>query len=184
MKKQWLPFSVLCALAATGVGTLAGGGNSGPGGDESKVQQGFEISPVPLDLRGKNRALVGLGSYIVNAQGGCNDCHTCPSYADTPFDDGEGAINSANYLAGGVPFGPFSSANLTPDAEGNPGGLTLEEFVSAIRTGEDPHAPGVILQVMPWFVFRNMTDRDLHAVYEFLRSIPPAEPGDCDFPGQ
>src|SRR6185369_11917124 len=48
---------------------------------ESKVQQGFAIAPVPLDLRGKNRALVGKGSYIVNAQSGCNDCHTTPSYA-------------------------------------------------------------------------------------------------------
>src|SRR5690242_8044534 len=44
--------------------------------DESKVQQGFEIAPVPLNLAGKNRALVGLGSYIVNAVGDCNGCHS------------------------------------------------------------------------------------------------------------
>ena len=36
--------------------------------NESKIQRGFEIAPVPLNLAGKNRALVGLGSYIVNAQ--------------------------------------------------------------------------------------------------------------------
>ena len=35
----------------------------------SRVRIGFEIAPVPLDLRGKNRALVGLGSYLVNATG-------------------------------------------------------------------------------------------------------------------
>ncbi len=29
-----------------------------------------------------------------------------------------------------------------------------------------------LLQVMPWPVYANMTDRDLKAVYEFLRSIP------------
>ena len=29
-----------------------------------------------------------------------------------------------------------------------------------------------LLQVMPWPVYSNMTDRDLKAVYEFLRSIP------------
>jgi hypothetical protein len=40
--------------------------------DESKIKRGFEIAPVPLNLEGKNRALVGLGSYIVNAQAGCN----------------------------------------------------------------------------------------------------------------
>src|SRR5215472_16842613 len=43
---------------------------------ESKIQRGFEIAPVPLNLAGKDRALVGLGSYIVNAQADCNGCHS------------------------------------------------------------------------------------------------------------
>jgi hypothetical protein len=49
------------------------------GGDEreeSKIRRGFEIAPVHLNLEGKNRALVGLGSYIVNAVGDCNGCHS------------------------------------------------------------------------------------------------------------
>lgn len=33
---------------------------------DSRIEQGFAIAPVPLNLEGKNRALVGLGSYIVN----------------------------------------------------------------------------------------------------------------------
>jgi hypothetical protein len=37
--------------------------------EESQIQQGFAIAPVPLNLAGKNRALVGLGSYLVNAIG-------------------------------------------------------------------------------------------------------------------
>jgi len=36
--------------------------------NESKIRRGFEIAPVPLNLNGKNRALVGLGSYIVNGR--------------------------------------------------------------------------------------------------------------------
>jgi hypothetical protein len=47
---------------------------------EGRIQQGLAIAPVPLNLHGNNRALVGLGSYLVNALGGCNDCHTCPTY--------------------------------------------------------------------------------------------------------
>ena len=43
--------------------------------NESRIQQGLEIAPVPLNLEGKNRALVGLGSYIVNAHVPCNECH-------------------------------------------------------------------------------------------------------------
>ena len=55
--------------------------NQGNGQDEREleVQIGFRISPVKLNLKHKDPELVGLGSYIVNAQGGCNDCHTCPS---------------------------------------------------------------------------------------------------------
>jgi hypothetical protein len=44
--------------------------------EESRIQRGFEIAPVSLNLQGKNRALVGLGSYIVNAVGDCNGCHS------------------------------------------------------------------------------------------------------------
>jgi hypothetical protein len=43
--------------------------------DDPRIRRGFEIAPVPLNLRGKDPALVGLGSYLVTS-GGCNDCHT------------------------------------------------------------------------------------------------------------
>ena len=33
-------------------------------GGESEIQRGFQIAPVPLNLAGKNRSLVGLGSYL------------------------------------------------------------------------------------------------------------------------
>jgi hypothetical protein len=32
-------------------------------------------------VRRKDFVFVGLGSYLVNAAGGCNDCHTNPPYA-------------------------------------------------------------------------------------------------------
>ena len=141
------------------------------GGDESKIQQGFALAPVPLDLRGKNRALVGLGSYIVNT-GGCNDCHTVPPYAPghNPFLGQPPQINVATYLGGGDHFGPFISRNITPDANGLPAGLTRDQFITALRTGIDKD--GEILQVMPWPVFGLKTDRDLNAIYEYLTSIP------------
>ena len=144
-----------------------------PEDDGSQIQRGFEIAPVPLDLKGKNRALVGLGSYIVNT-GGCNDCHTNPPYADggDPFQGQPEQINVNCYLSGGVEFGPFVSRNLTPDSQGLPAGLTLDQFIHTLRTGEDPEDPGDLLQVMPWPVFGKKTTRDLTAIYEYLRSIP------------
>ena len=156
---------------------------------ELEVQIGFSIAPVKLNLEDKDPELVGLGSYIVNAQGACNDCHTCPSYAPghNPFPPvgGDGQINAATYLAGGVDFGPVTSANLPPDANGRPEGLTLEQFEIAIRTGHDP-VRNDNLAVMPWPIYRHMTGRDLDAIYAFLSSIPPAKTPDihCKNAGQ
>ena len=146
---------------------------------DSIIQRGFEIAPVPLNLKGRNRALVGLGSYIVNT-GGCNDCHTNPSYAEggDPFLGQPEQINVPCYLSGGMDFGPFRSRNLTPDQHGLPAGLTLEEFIHVLRTGEDTTSPfnppfdNGLLQVMPWPVFGKKTDRDLTAIYEYLSAIP------------
>ena len=178
--------------------------------EESKIQRGFAIAPVPLNLAGKNRALVGLGSYIVNGQADCNGCHSAgPAtefamggnpYLLRPFFSGTEKINPATYLGGGRNFAPlvpgsmsFFSRNLTPDNTGLPeGGHTLREFIEIIRTGVDmdslhpttcpPNAPnpscvpfpfdGTRLQIMPWPIYKNMTDRDLEAIYEYLSAIP------------
>ena len=43
---------------------------------DERILKGFRIAPVPLNLHHLDPTLVGLGSYIVNAQGACNDCHT------------------------------------------------------------------------------------------------------------
>jgi hypothetical protein len=142
---------------------------------DERIARGFAIAPVPLNLNGKNRAFVGLGSYIVNAQGGCNDCHTNPPYAagGDPFMGQPLKINAARYLAGGTPFGPtLMSANITPDAMGLPAGLTFQEFLHVMRTGDDPDEPGEKLQVMPWPVYGQLRWGDLRAVYEYLRAIP------------
>jgi cytochrome c553 len=174
------------ALAGTPPGNGMGHGRRASG-SESRVQRGFDIAPVQLNLQGKNRDAVGMGSYIVNATGLCADCHSCPTYAPghNPYaPGGDGQINADSYLAGGVAFGPFVSRNLTPDPNGRPAGLTPQEFVQAIRTGHDPDDPNQILQVMPWPILRNMTDHDLLSVYAYLSAIPPAVPGTCTGPGE
>jgi hypothetical protein len=164
---------------------------------DSRIARGFQITPVSLHFKREDREAVGSGSYLVNAVGGCNDCHTCPSYAPghnpygLPFgppNGGDGKINDKNYLAGGVVFNPpgVTSANLTPDkASGLPEeGNTFAQFRHLMRTGHDPAENNRILQVMPWPVFRNMTDEDLRSIYLYLKAIPHAEPGSCVAPGQ
>jgi hypothetical protein len=125
----------------------------------SKIQQGFAIAPVPLNLAGKDRSLVGFGSYLVNAIADCDGCHNPGPGANEflpngnpyllrppsgPY-GGRKIINPATYLGGGRDFGPFVpgsadiiSRNLTPDRTGRPeGGHTFAEFVQIIRTGID-----------------------------------------------
>lgn len=143
---------------------------------ESLVKRGFQLVPpgVHLNLTGKKRSLVGLGSYIVNTSG-CVDCHTYPSYLPNgdPFKGEPEMINFAQYMSGGRQFGPFTAENITPDSTGKPSGLTLKDFIITLRTGHNPNdPPGEILQVMPWPVYGKKTDHELKAIYEFLRSIP------------
>ena len=160
----------VAALASIGV-TWAMAALVAQGG--STIKRGAELAPVPLNTKGLNPALVREGSYIVNAQGGCNDCHTVPSYAagGNPFMGESEIINGPCYLAGGAQFGPFVSRNLTrvPDLR------TLGQFKQIMRQGTDFRTPSdgtPILQVMPWPVYGKMSDRELEAIYEYLRAIP------------
>ena len=172
-------------------GKAAGGGDD----SESRIQIGFAIAPVPLNLAGKNRARVGLGSYLVNTAGDCNGCHHATLSASSPYAPGHDPyqgqpkqVEQAGYLAGGTPlFGPILlPRNLTPDKTGRPeGGASFAEFRDIMRTGIDPdHAHpqfGPFLQVMPWPAFQDMTDNDLRAIYEYLSAIPCIE-GDPGLP--
>jgi hypothetical protein len=195
-----IPISILAVLTSVpleqGQGRVAVAGQSAvddeDDGDEheilSRIRTGFEIAPVPLNLQGKNRALVGLGSYIVNAVQGCNGCHTDAGSAyvsgGNPFLGEPEQIDPEKYLVGGTVFGPFVSRNLRPNATtGLPARLTFEEFQTVMRTGADlkqrpPHVPGPgpeddLIQVMPWPELRNMTDLDIRAIYEYLSALPP-----------
>jgi cytochrome c553 len=174
--------------------------------DEARIRRGFEIAPVPLDLRGKNRDLVGLGSYLVNVVASCNDCHSAGAQTQyaaggNPFFGQQAKTNPATYLGGGNDFGPLIpgtpdivSRNLTPDKTGLPeGGHTFPEFLKIIRTGVDMdhlHPPcsatvttdclpppfnGDLLQIMPWPNFKSLSDRDVRAIYEYLRAVPCVE---------
>jgi hypothetical protein len=217
MTKNYVLHRFMATAACAAVvlmGTLAGSmrahaedGEGDGNGNDPRVRRGLQISPVPLNLKGKNRQLVGLGSYLVNAVASCNDCHSAdPStqYAPggNPFFKGNPptVVNQATFLGGGRNFGALIpgtpeiiSRNLTPDRTGLPeGGRSFAEFLHIFRTGADldhlhpncsatvttncfpPNQPfnGDLLQIMPWPVYQNMTERDVRAIYEYLRAIP------------
>lgn len=136
-------------------------GNQGEG-ESSLVEQGFAIAPVPLNLAGKDRNLVGLGSYLVNAVGDCNGCHSSGTQSSlflypykpggNPYFGQPESLDPSAYLNGGTFFGtvgtatgPFNYAgpfiitrNLTPNYAGVPeGGNSLARFTQIMRHGTD-----------------------------------------------
>src|SRR5579872_2448794 len=151
------PITLPGLLTLSAAGTLflasaASGQTTTP--DPVKVKQGIAIAPVPLNMAGKDPNLVGYGSYLVNAVGDCNGCHSNGPQAEFAtggnpyFSQHPAVVNPATYLGGGRDFGAFPdphgpfphiiSRNLTPDSSGMPeGGNTLQQFVQIIRTGID-----------------------------------------------
>jgi len=145
---------VLVAVMYSSKTVRARDDRNGDQNEESLIQRGFEVAPVQLNLEGKNHALVGLGSYIVNVVGDCNGCHSAgtktefapggnPYFRMPPF-TGTKQTNTATYLGGGRDFGPVGSVlhlysrNLTPDKTGLPeGGRSYEQFVEIMRHGTD-----------------------------------------------
>lgn len=94
------------------------------------------------------------GQYLVNV-GGCRGCH------------------GANLVGGPSPEpGAPAAANITP--AGPIGQWSEAQFFTAIRTGTRPDGTR-ILEFMPWKSMARHTDDELHAIWLYLRTVPPVQ---------
>ena len=164
--------------------------------DDVRVRVGFDYAHaqgIAFNLRHRDRELVGLGSYLVNAIGGCNDCHTAPPYTKDPYSrarrteaDQQRVLSRRRIAVRTLPSAcrrpRRSRATSRPSKTACPRDLTFAQFRHVIRTGEDPDNPGQVLRVMPWPIYQTMTDHDLRAIYEFLLSIPAIPKDTCGVP--
>lgn len=144
-------------------------------------------------------AVVKRGEYLVNIIG-CDDCHS-PKRMGThdleiipelrlsgypssrpvrtpgskPIEDGW-ALFGDDFTSGAGPWGMSFAANLTSDATGI-GNWTEENFITAIRYGKykGMKEGRDLLPPMPWFVYKNMTDEDLKAIFAYLKTTTPVE---------
>ena len=231
MKSGRIVTAAALALSTAGVITFVGMQLAAPRvhaedngvSEQSQIVIGWRIAPSFINAQGKDPALVGLGSFIVNGQADCDGCHgsdpaneylpTNNPYFLSPPNSGPRKYNQATYLNGGQNFGPVGpgivtdtssplfaapglgpniiTRNLTPDHTGNPeGGNDLDTFIKILRTGHDfdtlhlncggsvtdncylPPVNGAVLQVMPWPLYQNMTDRQLTAIWTYLSTVP------------
>jgi mono/diheme cytochrome c family protein len=107
-----------------------------------------------------DKGLIEQGRYLVRIAG-CNDCHT-PGYAGAA-----GKVDEAIWLTGDAlgwrgPWGTTYAPNLRLYFQK----LSEAEWLKTARTFE-PRPP------MPWFNVATMTDRDLRAIYRYVRSLAP-----------
>jgi hypothetical protein len=115
------------------------------------------------------------GEYLVT-MASCGDCHTQQK---------EGKPVPGMGLAGGFAFplpsgGTVRSANITPHETTGIGKWTREAFVQRFKAMAQPGAahpvgPGSFNTIMPWTQYAGMTEQDLGAVYDYLRTVPPVD---------
>ena len=70
-----LGLMICVCIGAVELGPRVQAGDDAINTERSRIQKGLEIAPMPLNLKGKDRDLVGLGSYLVNAVSTCSSCH-------------------------------------------------------------------------------------------------------------
>ena len=102
------------------------------------------------------------GAYLVK-MATCSDCHTPLNSKFQPI--------PGLTMAGGNPIEQgVNSANITPDPSGI-GYYDEALFVQTMRTGTVRARK--LNSAMLWWVFRNMTDDDLKAMFAYLRTLKP-----------
>lgn len=137
------------------------------------------------------------GEYLVQIMG-CNDCHSpkrmgpmgpeiipelmLSGYpSDRPIVDFNSPLLKQGFgmfypdLTGAAgPWGISFAGNLTPDETGI-GNWTEEQFKIALTQGKSKGLENgrPLLPPMPWFNYTNMKDEDVHAIFEYLKSIDP-----------
>jgi mono/diheme cytochrome c family protein len=125
------------------------------------------------------------GEYLVKHVLLCNDCHSerdwtmysgpaiPPLGAGRPCMDENSKAVGINFGTGGFP-GRLCIRNITPDVETGIGGWTDGEIVRAMREGVSRNGEA-LFPIMPWFMYRDMSDADAAAVIAYLRSQPPVK---------
>jgi cytochrome c553 len=134
------------------------------------------VAPDPNDH-------LAYGKYLTTVAM-CSECHT-------PKDD-KGKAMEGREFAGGwemhTPTFRVVTANITPHPSTYVGRATKEEFIGRFRAFANttvdnaPAAPKGRNTLMPWISYSGMTDEDLGAIYDYLKTLPPIDNKVNSFP--
>ncbi len=119
---------------------------------------------------------VAYGRYLVTIAS-CETCHT-------PVDEQHQPLPGMAF-AGGQRFqttkegATVASSNLTPHASGL-GSRTRENFIAMFKAYASPESHDTEVTpdkntVMPWLSLSGMTEEDLGAIYDYLKTVAPVD---------
>jgi hypothetical protein len=116
--------------------------------------------PAAAAAPGNDSRVIERGRYLAMVSG-CNDCHT-PGYPEAA-----GKIPAEKWLTGSTvgfqgPWGTSYPVNLRLYVQN----MSEAQWLARVR---QPMRPP-----MPWFNLRDMSDRDLIAMYRFIRTLGPS----------
>jgi hypothetical protein len=119
---------------------------------------------------------LAYGKYLTSIAS-CRECHTTKDNRDQPIEGME--------FAGGwemhTPQFAVKTANITPHPSTWMGRVTKEEFIARFRSfanftaANAPQPKDGKNTVMPWISYSHMTDEDLGAIYDYLKTVKPVE---------
>ena len=117
---------------------------------------------------------IAYGRYLITAAG-CQDCHS-PAVKGEPV--------AGKEFSGGKEFNimgnKVTTANLTPDETGL-GNWTKTDFIARFKKYADPDykaptvAPTDFNTPMPWMNYAHMSEKDLGAIFDCLRTVHPVK---------
>lgn len=109
------------------------------------------------------------GEYLTRFAA-CSHCHT-------PMDKKRNRLPGMDFAGGfrmPIPgVGDVHTANITPDNETGIGTWTKDLFIKKFRTRVPGNAGAQT--IMPWTEYSGMTDVDLGAIYDYLRTVKPVK---------
>jgi mono/diheme cytochrome c family protein len=137
----------------------------------------FRVAPHPVDgaiiAPDDARNHLAYGKYVTTIAS-CGDCHT-PRNA-LGFLDERRALSGGWEMRG--PWGRVVASNITPATGTFVGRASRAEFVGRFQSfaaiaARPPRAGPGRNTVMPWLAYSGMTEQDLGAIYDYLRTVPP-----------
>jgi mono/diheme cytochrome c family protein len=129
-----------------------------------KVVKAFLIKPVgptgEVPASVKPDTSIAYGKYLSMNVANCSGCHTKRDMMTGAY--------TGEFFAGGLEIDGLITPNLTPHPTGRIYGWSKQQFIDRIRQGK------LIKQSpMPWTSFKRMTNDELTAIYNYLKSLKP-----------